>query len=296
MSTPTTATRIRSVILNTVPSKGMTNFEKQKMMKRTLLLLLVAMAAGLSSCNKEGCIDPTALNYDPNAKADDGTCVYLAENLNLKFVSKLGTQDFAFNTEVVSSSGRKVKFTRAQMYLSGFTFNGGGGPYTLSDPHLLLKADVEDYNLGYLPVGTYSSFTFSAGVDSVSNHIDPATWPSTSALSSNNPDHIHWGWDPGFIFYVLEGEVDTSANMNGDVNAPFVFHVGTDIHRVDMAFAKQIESVAGGVTLEVDMDWLKLLDGTDMTQAIATRSTHTTNNPALAALMVSNIDEAFSIP
>lgn len=265
------------------------------MMKRTLLVLLVAMAAGFSSCNKDGCIDPTALNYDPNAKADDGSCVYLAENLNFKFVSKLGGQDFAFGLEAISSSGRKVKFTRAQMYLSGFTFNGSGGPYTLTDPHLLLKADVEDYNLGYLPVGDYSSFTFSAGVDSVSNHADPATWPTTSALSSNNPDHMHWGWDPGFIFYVLEGEVDTSANMNGDVNAPFVFHVGTDIHRVDMAFAKQIESLAGGVTVEVEMDWLRLLDGTNMTKAIATRSTHTTNNSALATLMVSNIDEAFSV-
>jgi hypothetical protein len=266
------------------------------MMKRTLLVLLVAMAAGFTSCNKDGCIDPTALNYDPNAKADDGSCVYLAENLNFKFVSKLGAQDFAFDSEVVSSSGRRVKFTRAQMYLSSFTFNGSGGPYTLTDPHLLLKADVEDYNLGYLPVGSYSSLTFSAGVDSVSNHIDPATWPTTSALSSNNPDHMHWGWDPGFIFFVVEGQVDTSAAMNGDVNAPFIFHIGMDMFRSDLAFVKQIDAVAEGVTVEVELDWLKLLDGTNMTGVISSRSTHTWNNMPLATLVVSNVDEAFSIP
>jgi hypothetical protein len=269
--------------------------KNEKKMKKTLLVLLVAMAAGFSSCNKDGCIDPTALNYDPNAKGDDGSCVYLAENLNFKFVSKLGAQDFAFGLEAISSSGRKVKFTRAQMYLSGFTFNGSGGPYTISDPHLLLKADVVDYNLGYLPVGSCSSFTFSAGVDSVSNHADPATWPSTSALSANNPDHMHWGWDPGFIFYVLEGLVDTTAAMNGDANAPFVFHVGLDEHLVDMAFAKQMDVQATGVTVEMQMDWLKLLDGTNMTSDVSTRSTHTMNNPALAQLMVSNIDDAFSV-
>ena len=268
---------------------------KFETMKKLTLFLMLAVAAGFSSCNSDGCVDPAALNYDPNAKDDDGSCVYLAENLNFKFYNKLGAQDFEFNTEVQSASGRTVKFTRAQMYFSGFAFNGSGGAYPLVDPHLLLKADKSDYNLGYLPIDAYTSFTFSAGVDSVSNRSDPAGFPSTSALSSNNPDHMHWGWDPGYIFYVLEGMVDTSAAMNGTANAPFIFHVGGDMLRVDMAFVSNINSVVEGVTVELDVDWLKLLDGTNMTSDVSTRSTHTMNNPSLAALMVSNIDEAISL-
>ena len=194
-----------------------------------------------------------------------------------------------------TESGRMIKFSRAQMYLSGFRFNGSGGAYDLIDPHLLLKADEENYNLGYLPEDTYTSFSFSAGVDSVSNHLDPASFPNSSALSSNNPNHMHWGWDPGYIFFVVEGMVDTTAGMNGAVDAPFVFHVGTDIHLVDMAFVTNVNSVATGVTVELDVDWLKLLDGTNMTGEVSTRSTHTSNNPALAALMVSNIEGAFSL-
>lgn len=264
------------------------------MMKRLFVFSLIAIV-GLASCNKDGCIDPTALNYDPNAEKDDGTCVYLAENLNFIFRSKLGTTDFAYNTEATSSSGRKIKFTRAQMYLSGFTFNGNAGVYQLLDPHILLKPEISEYNLGYLPVGEYSSFNISAGVDSSSNHTDPALFPSTSALSSNNPDHMHWGWDPGYIFFVLEGMVDTSANMNGTVNAPFVFHVGTDMLRVDMAYAKNVSSITDGVQITMEVDWLKLLDGTNMTADTDSRSTHTSNNLPLAQLMVSNIDEAFSV-
>jgi hypothetical protein len=129
----------------------------------------------------------------------------------------------------------------------------------------------------------------------VSNHADPATFEGTSALSSNNPDHMHWGWDPGYIFYVLEGEVDTSAAMNGLIDAPFIFHVGTDLHTVDLAFVQQVVSVANGVTIELEIDWLKLLNGTDMTGDVDTRSTHTMNNPPLATLMVSNTDEAISL-
>ena len=263
------------------------------MMKYLSLILLGLI--GFTSCNKDGCIDPTALNYDPNAENDDGTCVYLAENLNLSVYSKLGQADFAYNTEVITDGGRTIKFTRAQMYMSGFTFNGTGGAYQLLNPHALIKPEVMEYNLGYLPQDMYTSFSFSAGVDSASNHMDPATFSAASALSSNNPDHMHWGWDPGYIFYVLEGLVDTSAAMNGLVDAPFIFHVGTDMHRVDLAFVSQIDATSDSVNVSINIDWLKLLDGTDMTAEVDSRSTHTTNNPPLAALMVTNLDEAISL-
>jgi hypothetical protein len=263
-------------------------------MKRVFFLVILG-AVVFSSCNSDGCIDPTALNYDPNAKNDDGGCVYVTENLKMSFYSKLGTEDFAYNTVATTSNGRSVKFTRVQMYMSGLVFNGTSGQYEISDSHLLVKPDVLEYNLGYLPEGTYDNFSFSAGVDSVSNHMDPATFSSTSALSANNPDHMHWGWDPGYIFYVIEGEVDTSAAMNGPIDAPFIFHVGTDMHKVGMAFAQQVISVSEGTTVELDIDWLKLLDGTDMTGEVDSRSTHTMNNPPLAVLMVSNIDAAISL-
>ena len=282
------------MINHTLTRVGFKNFEtKITNMKKITLLIMLGVAVGFSSCNKDGCTDPTALNYDSKAEGDDGSCVYLAENLNFKFNSKLGTQDFAFGTEA-TVNGRKVKFTRAQMYVSGFTFNGAGAA-TSTVQHLLLQADETDYSLGYLPVGNYSTFSFSAGVDSVSNHLDPASFSSTNALSSNNPNHMHWGWDPGYIFYVLEGMVDTTANMDGAVDAPFIFHVGTDALRVDMAFVKTVNSTTEDVTVEMDIDWLKLLDGTNMMGEVSTRSTHTSNNPALAALMASNLDGAFSV-
>jgi hypothetical protein len=52
-------------------------------MKKTLTLVAAASALTLSfsSCQKQGCTDPTALNYSESAKKDDGSCVYApAEN------------------------------------------------------------------------------------------------------------------------------------------------------------------------------------------------------------------------
>ncbi len=41
------------------------------------IVMAVALAITMSSCRKEpGCIDPNALNYNPDAKVDDGTCLY----------------------------------------------------------------------------------------------------------------------------------------------------------------------------------------------------------------------------
>jgi len=47
-------------------------------MKKVILLTVIGMVA-LTSCQKEGCTDPTAINYSEKAKKDDGSCTYEAE-------------------------------------------------------------------------------------------------------------------------------------------------------------------------------------------------------------------------
>jgi len=71
-------------------------------MRSSLLLFasLILVSLSISSCQKEGCTDPNATNYDPEAKSNDGTCRYegqlvfwygqlTAQELALDFVSTL---------------------------------------------------------------------------------------------------------------------------------------------------------------------------------------------------------------
>lgn len=46
------------------------------MKKLTIIFLLPISFIFLYSCNKEGCTDQTAINYDENADNDDGSCIY----------------------------------------------------------------------------------------------------------------------------------------------------------------------------------------------------------------------------
>lgn len=50
--------------------------KKKKNITEKLLLILILLLLSLG-CKKKGCTDPIAINYNENAKNDDGTCEYL---------------------------------------------------------------------------------------------------------------------------------------------------------------------------------------------------------------------------
>lgn len=54
------------------------NFMKNSNPKlsRLVFIMLVALSIAISGCKRHGCTDPTATNYDPDAKKDDGSCEY----------------------------------------------------------------------------------------------------------------------------------------------------------------------------------------------------------------------------
>lgn len=53
--------------------------------------MLSALTLGAVSCQKEGCTDSTATNYDEKAKKDDGSCIAATEETTLNITSNITT-------------------------------------------------------------------------------------------------------------------------------------------------------------------------------------------------------------
>jgi hypothetical protein len=77
-----------------------------------------------------------------------------------------------------------------------------------------------------LPVGKYKGIRFRMGLDSLTNHSDPAKYGTGSPLSTTTG--MHWTWKTGYKFTVMEGKVDASATGGQQPATAFSYHIGTD--------------------------------------------------------------------
>lgn len=254
-----------------------------------ILLALLTLTFTAQSCKKEGCMDVNSMNYDPDAKKDDGSCEY--GHLMLHFHPMAGTQEFAFNQEYTLSTGRKVMFTIAQFYTSGFTLKGDE-PLSFPDTYHLITPDQMMYDIGELKSNHYHGIQFNVGVDSVANHSDPATYPEDHALAPKVPG-MHWAWASGYQFIKIEGMVDTTAAMTGNADSHFEMHIGTDalLRNIDLTKHGDATTTEDYV-LHVMVDFLAFLDGVDMAND---NTTHTMDGFALAELVADNAVNAISV-
>ncbi len=109
-------------------------------MKNTTLFLvsiLLGIALFTSSCSKEGCTDPDALNYDPDAKTSSGDCIY-PDNKQQFTLTRSG------NTVTVEGiSEADFRFYEDTTYvLKGFVYVRSGGILTI-DAGTVIKGDKD---------------------------------------------------------------------------------------------------------------------------------------------------------
>lgn len=58
---------------------------------RIVLLLMTAVAVMATTSCKKGCTDPNAINYNPDAKKDDGSCITVSESRKVSFFEYTAT-------------------------------------------------------------------------------------------------------------------------------------------------------------------------------------------------------------
>lgn len=264
--------------------------------KSTLLLALAGMLAfGFNSCKKED---------DDDHRHTDGT-----GHLHLYFKNVMGTIDYMANHEhALNNNGRKYSFTNLRYYVHDINLvKADGTKQSIGNQYLLVSgANVSELDLEGLPAGSYTGLTFKVGVDSTTNKtVDPSTLDSGNPLASTSPS-MYWSWASGYIFFRIDGQVDTSVAGNGSANFPFEMHLGTNnfLTPVEVNTNFQVsKDEHPSVTVRFDGEALLSASNMNLGYGLTLGSvdsikpyttTHTMDNMPLANKVKASIPAAFS--
>ncbi|MBL0102575.1 MAG: hypothetical protein IPP51_01650 [Bacteroidetes bacterium] len=228
-----------------------------------------------------------------SCKKDTETPASTEETLSFHLHRNVGTADGIYDSLYQTASGRKFNITDYRFYISNIVLiKGDGSLYPLTGKVILAGPSAMEYELQKVPVGNYKGFTFMMGLDSITNHSDPTTFGAGSPLAVQTPS-IHWDWNSGYIFFKVEGKVDTTAAANGSADFDYLYHIGMDDLKRTIDFSTNAFSVVSGSPheLHIEFDLLEALSNVDMRTE---NMTHTMDNFPLATKIADNWQAAWS--
>ena len=191
-------------------------------------------------------------------------------NVVLQMEQLLEGQPFAYDQTTQAELGFYFKATRLQYYISGITLIHDGGQITPVTDYYLLVDPAKDsvFALGNFAVTDLEKIEFWIGVDSATNHLDPALYPEGHPLALKNPS-MHWGWAGGYRFIAFEG---LAGNTPGFVNNIFQIHTIADENYRKVSL--DINEIVNGDTMlvPIEADYARLLHKIDVSTGVTSHS------------------------
>lgn len=236
-------------------------------------------------------ISVTSCDKDDHDHDHDGT-----GHMHIYFNNRYGLTDaLEYNTVKTGANGRNFTVNLNHYYISNVVLvDHDGNEVPLTGQYLLAKNGEEnELDIEELPTGHYTQIRFSVGIDSVTNHADPSTYPATSPLALQVPS-MHWSWSTGYIFFKLEGLVDTSATKTGPVDAPWLIHLGTDAKYTTVTLPiDKVVDADSHPGININLNIAALFNNIDLGGADI--ATMTMDNQDLANRFKANFATAFTV-
>lgn len=179
-------------------------------MKKFMTYLPLIGLFAFTSCKDK--VEPDPVEEDPTM-------------LQVNVYPEYNGQTLYLDSTYTTDEGYDIQFTGLKFFaenvINGSTQLIDAGLFDYgSNGNLLLEAAGEP--------STFGSLQGNIGVQSSINHNDPSAFPVTSVLNIMNANDMHWSWNPGYIFFKVEGKADTIPDGNELFDHTFVFHVGLD--------------------------------------------------------------------
>jgi hypothetical protein len=239
----------------------------------------------------------TGCKKDPNDESPKPASQ--EQDLALVFKNVAGTSDVDFISAYTTNSSQKYTLSTVRFYMSGISLiKSDGSEYPLTGQYLLVDPSTSHFHLGKVPVGNYKGLKFTVGIDSVTNHKDPSTYAITNPLANQTPS-MHWSWNSGYIFMMIEGSCDTTGagidTLNsGQYNHSMFFHLGMDMLARKVDLSNSAFTVVSGTDkyLNIKTNVNQLLNGLDLKTE---NQSHTMGTMMLATKVADNISTAFTL-
>jgi len=162
-------------------------------MKKTIALLLIGTLF-LTSCNRTGCKDPMAVNYDNKANLSDGSCNY---NIHYKEINK--EHIFKSNIDSIQASNDPIS-NHIDSILSGHI---NTSIVSTGELHLDIdQNEVTDLYFEIIDLNLFNPNDLPTGFDSLAaravsptiEFLDNSTWHYADALDVNYiiDSNSHW--------------------------------------------------------------------------------------------------------
>lgn len=189
--------------------------------------LLILLAASFSSCKKEGCTDPAAINYNEDAKKScDDCCEYPdVADVKVNLSHEVDGEPLVLNEmNFTNPFGRQYEVVRLRYYISDFQFHRSDGSTYDSDMYQYVDASDSStfsFTIPDVPSGDYTSISFYFGLDEEKNQ--------DGALPDEALRNMEWPIEPGVGYHYMQQEgfyIDSAGSETA-----FNTHMGTK--RVD---------------------------------------------------------------
>jgi hypothetical protein len=219
----------------------------------------------------------------------------VVQQARVNIVPTYNGQTVEFNTTYSTQEGYTIEFTKVNVIMTNFSHNGNelftSAVYKYEDDSRILWQGPGDYSI-------FPSMTANIGVPAAENHEDPSARPASDPLNILNTDDMHWGWNPGYIFLMIEGKADTSATQNGQDLMNFLYHIGKDDFLTPVSLQNltwtEVNSSLNETNIYVDL--YKVFDGvTSDIDIKLERSSHTMpGQEVLSGKVINNFADALS--
>lgn len=148
----------------------------------------------------------------------------LEETFELHLQPYYNSQLFHLDSVYILPNGQQIKISNIRFYASNYSFSNGinikSTLYNLRENGIRLLSTEKD-------ISTSTAVNFYFGIDSVTNHSDPSAYDLDDPLNILNANDMHWSWNPGYIFLIVQGVADTTGSGT-QFNQPVLFHIGKD--------------------------------------------------------------------